>query len=413
MAVATLELKAAAAEIYRSPARVKVVFSGRRFGKTRLGLTWLIEKCLTEPGSKSFYLAPSRKQARDIAWNDLKSMVPQSWLTRIYESQLSLNFRNGSSLILAGADYADGLRGQSARAIVVDEHAYVSNLQEMWEGALLPMLGTTRGEVLFISTPAGGGNFASELWERARNTPDWARWSFKSTDGGWIDDTFVQEAKCSMDPILWRQEFEASIESLLGAVYPDFGKPNIAPTEFWNNERLVLGIDFNRTPFCACILQVQGDRLAVLKEYVLINSDTHEMARAVRKDFPYQEILCCPDPTGRRLQTSSAMGLSDHAILQKYSFRIKAPRAPWSIRDKVSATRLMIRDANGHRRLKVDPRCKRVIRSLSNLEYRAGASVPDPKSDHSHMSDALGYSCIALQKGLLPWSLGVTGFRIS
>ena len=35
-----------------------------------------------------------------------------------------------------------------------------------------------------------------------------------------------------MDPILWRQEFEASIESLLGAVYPDFGKRNIAPTRF-------------------------------------------------------------------------------------------------------------------------------------------------------------------------------------
>ena len=33
--------------------------------------------------------------------------------------------------------------------------------------------------------------------------------------------------------------------------------------------------------------------------------------------------------------------------------------------------------------------------------------------DHSHMADALGYACIALQKGLLPWSLGVTGFRIS
>jgi len=73
----------------------------------------------------------------------------------------------------------------------------------------------------------------------------------------------------------------------------------------------------------------------------------------------------------------------------------------------------MIRDANGHRRLKVDPRCKRVIRSLSNLEYRAGASVSDPKSDHSHMADALGYACIALQKVLLPWSLGVTGFRVN
>ena len=58
----------------------------------------------------------------------------------------------------------------------------------------------------------------------------------------------------------------------------------------------------------------------------------------------------------------------------------------------------MVRDANGHRRLKVDPSCKRVIRSLSNLEYRAGSSVPDPKSDHSHMADALGYACIALQR---------------
>jgi hypothetical protein len=31
-------------------------------------------------------------------------MVPASWLERTYESQLALHFRNGSKLILAGAD---------------------------------------------------------------------------------------------------------------------------------------------------------------------------------------------------------------------------------------------------------------------------------------------------------------------
>ena len=45
-------------------------------------------------------------------------------------------------------------------------------------------------------------------------------------------------------------------------------------------------MDFNRTPFCGCILQVQGDRLAVLKEYVLVDSDTETMATTVRRDFP-------------------------------------------------------------------------------------------------------------------------------
>ena len=57
-----------------------------------------------------------------------------------------------------------------------------------------------------------------------------------------------------------------------------------------------------------------------------------------------------------------------------------------------------------------DVRC--VHRQSANQDG-AGASVPDPKSDHSHMADALGYACIALQKGSLPWSLGVTGFCVS
>ena len=173
MAIAQIELKPAAAEIHCSDAQIKVVLSGRRFGKTRLMLTAGIEECLTNPGAKVFYLAPSRKQAKDIAWADLKTMVPASWLERTYESQLALHFRNGSKLILAGADYADGLRGQAANLILCDEFAYVADLQEMWEGALLPMLGTTRGRVVFCSTPAGGGNFASELWDRAKNTAGW------------------------------------------------------------------------------------------------------------------------------------------------------------------------------------------------------------------------------------------------
>ena len=84
MPAATLQLKPAAAEILRSDAQVKVVFSGRRFGKTRLMLTAGIEECLSNPGSKVFYLAPSRKQAKDIAFGDLKTMVPESWLDRTY-----------------------------------------------------------------------------------------------------------------------------------------------------------------------------------------------------------------------------------------------------------------------------------------------------------------------------------------
>ena len=86
------------------------------------------------------------------------------------------------------------------------------------------------------------------------------------------------------------------------------------------------------------------------------------MAQAVRKDFPYQEILCTPGPN----RPQSPNLISDGAERSRDPAEIQLPHQgttrSQSIRDKVSATRPMIRDANGHRRLKVDPHCKRVIR---------------------------------------------------
>jgi len=375
-------------------------------------ITEALAAAVGQGGVQVFYLAPSRKMAKDIAWADLKQMVPASWLDRAMESTLTLEFRNGSRITLAGADYADSLRGQRAHLLLVDEFSYVNDLQAMWEAALLPMLGTTDGRVLFCSTPAGGGNFSAELWERAKNTPGWERWSFKSVDGGWINQEFVEEAKSTMDPSLYRQEFEASIESLLGAIYPDFSRQhNVAPTTYDPQGALLMGCDFNRNPMCACIAQLQGERLVVLREFVLLDADTRMLTEEVRRAYPRQEIICFPDPTGARSQTSS-MGLSDHAILRQAGFKVKSPKAPWAIRDKYAACRLFIRDAHNRRRLQVDPSAKRLIRSLASLEYAVGKSVADPKSDHGHMTDALGYLCLGIAKGLLPYEVGGTSFRM-
>ena len=325
MTVAHLQLKAAAARVHKSKARVRVLFSGRRFGKTRLMLTEALSTAVSIPGSQIFYLAPSRKQAKDIAWADLKQMCPISWLDRSMESTLTLEFRNTSRITLAGADYADSLRGQKAHLLLIDEFAYVQSLQSMWEASLLPMLSTTDGRVLFCSTPAGGGNFAAELWERAKNTPSWERWSFRSVEGGWVNQAFIDEAKCTMDPSLYRQEFEASIESLLGAIYPNFSrKDNVSPTHYDPKEQLLMGCDFNRNPMCAVVAQLQGDRLVILKEWAMTDADTRMLATSIRDDFPRQEIYAFPDPTGSRQQTSS-MGLSDHAILRQHGFKVKAP----------------------------------------------------------------------------------------
>ena len=44
--------------------------------------------------------------------------------------------------------------------------------------------------------------------------------------------------------------------------------------------------------------------------------------------------------------------------------------------------------------------------------YAVGKSVADPKSDHGHMTDALGYLYLGIAKGLLPYSVGGTRFKM-
>lgn len=116
--------------------------------------------------------------------------------------------------------------------------------------------------------PAGGGHFAAELWERAKSIPGWERWSFRSTDGGRAGS-----------------EFEASIESLLGAIYADFCRAqNVAAAQYDPNEQLLMGCNFNRNPMSACIAQLQGEQLVIHREFVL-DADTRMLANEIRKAY--------------------------------------------------------------------------------------------------------------------------------
>lgn len=404
-------LKPAASAVHRSKTRFRVLVAGRRFGKSRLAETELVEQALTLPGSRSIYMAPTRVQAKQILWTGLKERLPGTWIRSKNETSLTITLINGSVIQLAGADYADALRGISAHFICVDEFCFVNDLENQM-AALRPMLSTTRGRMLLISTPAGGGSYSHDLFEKAKgdDAHDWEAWQFTSVDGGWIPPEEVDSQKATMDAALFRQEYFASFESLIGACYPEFGDANISLQEDDGGD-LVVGMDFNVTPFCAIVIRVREGRADVINEITLHQSDTRKMSEKLLQLYPNRKITVAPDPTGSRTQTSS-LGLSDHAILRQHGLIVKTPKSPWRIVDKVNVCRQFIRNGRGERNLQIDPSCKHLIRSLRNLEFKEGKSVPDPQSEFGHACDSLGYSLLALRHGLIPYSVG-QGMRFS
>ena len=101
--------------------RFRVINCGRQFGKTTLAVEEIKGMALYR-NARIVYIATTIQQARDIAWNMLKTEL-QPIITRVRESpSLEIETRNtlgGQSLIqLKGWEAIETLRGQQFDLII-------------------------------------------------------------------------------------------------------------------------------------------------------------------------------------------------------------------------------------------------------------------------------------------------------
>jgi hypothetical protein len=85
-------------EVFRCPKRFRVLVAGRRFGKTQLALVELL-RAACEPGREAWYVAPTERQAKQIAWDRLKELTRGLQSGRPNESDLSIRLRSGGGCL--------------------------------------------------------------------------------------------------------------------------------------------------------------------------------------------------------------------------------------------------------------------------------------------------------------------------
>src|SRR6202049_765621 len=83
--------------------RFRVLVAGRRFGKTFLALVELCQAAWG-PGRTAWYVAPTYKQAKRIAWKSLKQITKPYWASPPHETDLSIELTSGGTIALRGAD---------------------------------------------------------------------------------------------------------------------------------------------------------------------------------------------------------------------------------------------------------------------------------------------------------------------
>ena len=371
-------------------ARFRVLVTGRRFGKTTLAIR---ELCYTAriPGRVCWYVAPSYRQAKQIAWVKLKKILQDlRWVKNINEAELTVVLKNGSRICLRGADNPDSLRGVGIDFLVLDECADIS--ESAFTEVLRPTLSDTKGNALFIGTPKGM-NWFYDLYQRGQTQTEeeWSSYLYTTIEGGWVDQDEIDQAKRDLDAKTYRQEYLGTWESYSGVIYNFSIRDNVRQLkEPLDNNIIHIGMDFNLDPMSAVVSYIQGDVVNIFDEIQIWSSNTDEMCQEIHRRYPGKKIFVYPDPASRARKTSAG-GRTDLSILQNAGFICKVMPRHMAVRDRINSVNAKLCSASGKRDIYIDPKCKNMLNSIAKQTYKEGTTLPDKTQGYDHFTDSLGY----------------------
>ena len=281
----------AKARVLIDAVRFAVLVCHRRWGKTVFAVMELIlDALMTERKDfRGAYIAPYRKQAKDIAWDYFKKFAGRVPGVTFNETELTANFPNGSKITLYGADNAEALRGLYFDRVVMDEVADMKPF--VWGEIVRPALADRKGRCLFIGTPKGM-NLFFELYNRGvSDGKNWGSLVFRSSDTvnilPWITQEELDNARADLTDAQFRQEFECDFNAScdntlipLDLIYKAKGKH--IPEAEYRQSPLIFGVDVARFGGDACVVQVRQG-LAAFKAQRIVGIDNMSFASMLHR----------------------------------------------------------------------------------------------------------------------------------
>lgn len=373
-----IRLHANQQRIEDSNARFTVIKAGKRFGKTKLALFRLIKRALMFPGDMFWYLAPTYRMAKTIAWIEMKRMIPPGMVRRANETELVIELVNGSMICLIGCDNEDALRGTQLRAVVFDEAAYIK--RDIWpsiiSGQLLGFKGKSYAD--FISSPNKLGmnwfsDFHSEAERKmAQGDRDWAAFYFTIYDNPTLTKKEIDDLKANTPDDIWDLEYMAKESPYAGTLYGEFNAA-LHLGEYEGKEKLPVcrAIDWGISHPTACLwmkIDRAGKMVYIYDEYVKSGALIDEVAETIKfiTGGVNLEFTVCDPSMKQRLgiRSSADWGRQSATRLMEFArYGIHCIPADNGERG-VDVLKMYLKKGM----LKISPKCKNLIFQLKNLQ---------------------------------------------
>jgi len=207
---------------------------GRKWGKTEIILYILWRWAIFHPAASCYYISPYNKQSKEINWANkrVQTFGPREWLLKgsagINNSEMRLNFTNGSFIKLDGSDNYAAYDGVNPHIMVYDEF---KDFRPEFHHRMSPNLATHNAPIFIIGTPPERDcqyveiaeefktdpysfHYEAPTWENPAISTDWlgqekARLFARGDQDKWFRDygaKFIKGGKSSIFP-MWNEKF--------------------------------------------------------------------------------------------------------------------------------------------------------------------------------------------------------------
>jgi hypothetical protein len=407
-----------------------LVWACRGGGKTQLGAIATLLDLIFKPGIQIRILGGSMAQSRRM-YLHLRAALERPELAHLVYGrvlQSGVRLTNGSCVeVLSQSERS--IRGQRVQKLRCDEVELFK--PEVWEAAQLVTRSEqcgdvfVRGAVECLSTMHRSHGLMAELIDtrhdrRGRLRRKLFKWGLvdvlarcharracdacalregcrgRAREGvGHIAIDDALQLRQRVDTTAWDAEMLCERPSLRDRVYPTFSRDTHVMPYSGGARRWIAGMDFGfRRAAIVVGCLVADDVLWIVDELSDRDRDLdHHLGRLESSRWPKPQWIGA-DPAGH--QRSSQTGISEVAALWRagYSARTRRTR----IKPGLSMVRRRLSSADGHVRLRIDPRCVELIRAMEQYHYPPDdptCEVP-VKDGHDHLCDALRYLIVNL-----------------
>lgn len=401
--------------LHASPFRFNAVCFGRQSGKTTFGLNKIADRAWTGPKDGVYWYILQTYDAAKIAFRRMYAfyrMSPRAFDKKPNESELLCRFRHGPTIeFKSGKNYED-LRAETLDGAVIDE--YRQQHPRLFSHIIRPMLSAKRGWADILSTPNGFDHFY-DLFEAAKNDPEWGHFHAPSTVAPWWSPEEVASSMRTMSEPVYAQEILAEFRDLFtGKAYSSFGQHNLAESSPFTTDGslispylpIIVGLDFNVGHMRWVLGQHRVGKIYWFDEIAIDNTNTAECAKELGEKVKghAQGVVLIGDATGNSRHTSATQ--SDYVIVGEALDRVKVrwenqtPESNPAVKERVNTMNARLRAADKTVSMWINPKtCPKLKRDMDRVAWKVGAqTMLDQKKDPSltHASDAAGYATCVL-----------------